>query len=154
MTRGTLDITKHAITGVAILAALLWVKTPTTYTQVASGGNAERAPQTVAAFEQLQKELSNWGRWGAADEIVTLNLITDAKRKAAAKLVKTGKAISLAHTLITESAPDLPNKPGMSLGPFEMTNGARPSSTASTARPAATWTRCASSTIRESCITA
>lgn len=117
------DMTRKVVTGVAITAAFLSITAPTTYTQVAPGGNADRAPQTVAAFEQLQKELSNWGRWGAADEIGTLNLITDAKRKAAAKLVKTGKAISLAHTLITESAPDLPNKPGMSLGPFEMTNG-------------------------------
>ena len=116
-------MTRNALTGAAAVAALLWLGTPTTYTQVAPGGNAQRAPQTVAEFEQLQKELSNWGRWGANDEIGTLNLITDAKRKEAAKLVKTGKVVSLAHTLITEAAADLPSKPGMSLGPFEMTNG-------------------------------
>ena len=28
--------------------------------------------------------LSNWGRWGDDDELGTLNLITDAKRKEAA----------------------------------------------------------------------
>ncbi len=117
-------MTPQMLTGAAALAALVWFGIPaTTHTQVATGGNAQGAPQSVAAFEQLQKEVSNWGRWGAADEIGTMNLVTDAKRKDAAKLVRTGRAVSLAHTLITESALDLPAAPGASLGPFEMTNG-------------------------------
>ncbi|MEU4160851.1 cyclase family protein [Actinoplanes sp. NPDC026670] len=43
----------------------------------------------------LGKALSNWGRWGADDEIGTLNLITNAKRVAAAQLVRTGKRFDL-----------------------------------------------------------
>ena len=31
------------------------------------------------------KSLSNWGRWGAEDELGTINLITPAKRQAAAR---------------------------------------------------------------------
>ena len=31
---------------------------------------------TKADFERAMKELSNWGRWGAADELGALNLIT------------------------------------------------------------------------------
>jgi len=43
------------------------------------------------------KTLSNWGRWGADDELGTLNLITPAKRKQAAALVREGVTVSLAH---------------------------------------------------------
>ena len=34
--------------------------------------------------------LSNWGRWGAEDQLGCLNLITPAKRKQAASLVQDG----------------------------------------------------------------
>ena len=36
------------------------------------------------------KELSNWGRWGKDDQLDRVNLITPAKRKQAAGLVKGG----------------------------------------------------------------
>src|SRR5262244_1408611 len=45
---------------------------------------------TRAEYERWQTELSNWGRWGKDDELGTLNLITPAKRKQAAALVKMG----------------------------------------------------------------
>ena len=51
---------------------------------------------TRAEYERWQKELSNWGRWGKDDEMGTLNLITPAKRKQAAALVKEGFSVSLA----------------------------------------------------------
>src|ERR1700739_3183347 len=51
---------------------------------------------TQAEYERGQKELSNWGRWGKDDELGTLNLITPAKRKQAAALVKEGITVSLA----------------------------------------------------------
>lgn len=40
--------------------------------------------------------LSNWGRWGDDDELGTLNLITPAKRIAAAQLVRVGETVSCA----------------------------------------------------------
>ena len=43
--------------------------------------------------------LSNWGRWGDADELGTLNLITDDVRRRAASLVTEGSAVSCAWTL-------------------------------------------------------
>ena len=46
-------------------------------------------------IEQWMKEISNWGRWGADDQLGTLNLITPAKRKQAAALVQTGISVSL-----------------------------------------------------------
>ena len=50
--------------------------------------------------EQLFQKLSNWGRWGKHDELGALNLITPAKRQAAAALVREGFSISLAHDAI------------------------------------------------------
>jgi kynurenine formamidase len=54
---------------------------------------------TKSDFEGMMKSLSNWGRWGAADELGTLNLITPEKRKQAAALIKEGVTVSLAHNV-------------------------------------------------------
>ena len=48
---------------------------------------------TVWPHHELGKELSNWGRWGADDQIGTLNFITPEKLVSAAKLIRTGKII-------------------------------------------------------------
>src|SRR5436309_1554547 len=53
---------------------------------------------TKTEYERWQVDLSNWGRWGKDDEMGTLNLITPAKRKQAAALVKDGFPVSLAST--------------------------------------------------------
>ncbi len=52
-----------------------------------------------AEFDQLMQEMSNWGRWGEDDQLGTLNLITPAKRRDAASLVKDGVTVSLALNL-------------------------------------------------------
>jgi kynurenine formamidase len=49
--------------------------------------------------EAIAAKVNNWGRWGDDDQIGTLNLITPAVRQAAAKCVRTGKAVSLALPL-------------------------------------------------------
>ena len=54
------------------------------------------------------EKCSNWGRWGKDDERGALNFITDKKRAAAAKLVETGEAVSLALPLATVAAADNP----------------------------------------------
>jgi kynurenine formamidase len=54
---------------------------------------------TKAQFDEWMAKLSNWGRWGKDDERGTLNLITDAKRKQAAAVVKTGTAVSLSRPI-------------------------------------------------------
>ncbi len=61
---------------------------------------------TRSDVEKWMTELSNWGRWGKEDQIGTVNLITAAKRKEAAALVKEGVAISLSHDYLEEKAPD------------------------------------------------
>ena len=69
---------------------------------------------TDADYERWKKDLSNWGRWGKDDQIGALNLITPAKRKQAAALVKEGVAVSLAADPDTIKAVDNPN-------PYEVT---------------------------------
>jgi kynurenine formamidase len=57
-------------------------------------------------IDRWMTELSNWGRWGKDDQLGTLNLITPAKRREAAALVKEGYSISMAHNVLTEKAAD------------------------------------------------
>ena len=46
-------------------------------------------------FDNLSKEISNWGRWGENDQLGTLNNISDISIIKARKLVIEGKTISL-----------------------------------------------------------
>jgi kynurenine formamidase len=51
------------------------------------------------AFGDAARRLSNWGRWGAEDQIGTLNLISEQGRAAAARGVASGATVSLALRL-------------------------------------------------------
>ena len=76
---------------------------------------AEPLPDvTETQIERWKAELSNWGRWGARDQIGTLNLITPEKRRQAAALVRDGVSVSLARTAETEETIDNPR-------PYEVT---------------------------------
>ena len=68
-------------------------------------------PQSVARpeFERWKKELSNWGRWGKDDELGAANLITPAKRRQAAALVREGVSVSLAREADIQKAVDNPD---------------------------------------------
>ncbi|MBL1113878.1 cyclase family protein [Streptomyces sp. 110] len=52
-----------------------------------------------AEFHEIAKRVNNWGRWGTADEIGTLNLITDAVVREAAATIRTGRRVPLAVPL-------------------------------------------------------
>ena len=69
---------------------------------------AARPDSTPEDFVRLQKELSNWGRWGADDQTGAVNLITPAKRKAAVRLVREGASYSMARNAETKEAVDNP----------------------------------------------
>ena len=56
------------------------------------GPSAARIPATADEFDTYFKQVSNWGRWGATDERGAANLITEAKGKQAARLVRLGRA--------------------------------------------------------------
>ncbi len=70
---------------------------------------ASQQPVTRAQFERWKTELSNWGRWGKDDQIGALNLITPAKRRQAAALVREGISVSLSRDADTEKAIDNPD---------------------------------------------
>lgn len=75
-----------------------------------SQGSLARPFVGKAEYERWQAELSNWGRWGSDDQLGALNLITAAKRREAAALVKDGIAVSLAvDANEVRSAADNPN---------------------------------------------
>ena len=50
----------------------------------------------IETVRALARRYRNWGRWGAGDELGTVNFITAEKITAAARLVRQGKVISLA----------------------------------------------------------
>jgi kynurenine formamidase len=78
------------------------------------GPSAARFPRNAEEFDQLFQKVKNWGRWGPDDQLGAANLITEAKRRQAADLVKQGVSVSLAHNPLTETAADNPS-------PFEHT---------------------------------
>jgi hypothetical protein len=49
-----------------------------------------RFPHNAAEFDELFRQVSNWGRWGKDDQLGSANLVTEAKRKQAAALVRVG----------------------------------------------------------------
>ena len=63
-------------------------------------------PVDKVALDRWMQDLSNWGRWGKDDQIGTVNLITPAKRKSAAALVKEGYAVSLSSNSDTAKSAD------------------------------------------------
>jgi kynurenine formamidase len=64
---------------------------------------------TAAEFTALFDSVQSWGRWGAADEVGALNLLTPDRVAAAARLVQSGAVVSLSLPLCTTGAPDCPS---------------------------------------------
>src|SRR5207302_2278798 len=56
-----------------------------------------RTPRTAAEFDAMFREINNWRRWGAGDELGTMNLVTAQKVREAAALVRRGITVSLSH---------------------------------------------------------
>lgn len=94
----------------ARLAIVIAMAAAAAATAMAQGPNV-----TAAQVDGWMTELSNWGRWGQADQRGTLNLITPAKRLAAIRLVREGISVSLAHTIDKVQAPDSPRPIGQQL---------------------------------------
>jgi kynurenine formamidase len=63
-----------------------------------------------AEYQRLGVMVSNWGRWGEADELGTLNFIGAEQRVVAAGLVKEGLSVSMALEL-NKQADDLNTNP-------------------------------------------
>lgn len=68
-----------------------------------------RTPLNLAEFNQMADQISNKGRWGKDDQLGSVNLITESKRKQAAGLVRAGVSVGMAHIPLTEKAADNPS---------------------------------------------
>jgi kynurenine formamidase len=78
--------------------------------EVSIGQSRNQGPAGVTPADYLRwrTEYKNWGRWGADDQKGTTNLITPQKVLSAAKLVRNGIVISLAHAEPQKVEADVP----------------------------------------------
>jgi kynurenine formamidase len=60
---------------------------------------------------KMLDSLSNWGRWGADDQLGTVNFITPAQRKRAATLVREGVSVTCSRPITTEINADTTVQP-------------------------------------------
>jgi kynurenine formamidase len=107
MSERILAILRRAAGRIPCAALLILVTGTVLWTQdhrpQAAGGGAQSAapseqnPLETPQFAQLMTSMSNWGRWGAQDQLGTVNLITDQKRKNAAALIRTGTSVPLSR---------------------------------------------------------
>jgi kynurenine formamidase len=67
------------------------------------------ARMTLEEFERVFESVKNWGRWGPNDERGTMNYVTPEKIAAAARLVRTGRTVSMAIPINTVAGPDNPH---------------------------------------------
>jgi kynurenine formamidase len=72
----------------------------------AQGPNAVQHDSTPQEFVRLMKQLSNWNRWGADDQMGAVNLITPARRRAALRTVREGASFSMARNAEIKEAVD------------------------------------------------
>jgi kynurenine formamidase len=100
---GIMDtVTRRRFVGIAGLVAAALSRTAAAQ-EAASGTDRSAAPRTTRRARDLTDDelqamferCSNAGRWGADDELGTLNYITAQKRIGAAQLVKTGEIVSI-----------------------------------------------------------
>jgi kynurenine formamidase len=72
---------------------------------------ADRTAPTVEEYQTYKTRFSNWGRWGADDQLGTLNHITAETTRAAAGLVRSGRRVSCANPIATERVASGPRNP-------------------------------------------
>ena len=68
----------------------------------------ERRIPTREEVDSYLRDRRNWGRWGADDEVGAVNLITPEKRVAAARLVRSGRTVSLSRYIPKTPGPGNP----------------------------------------------
>jgi kynurenine formamidase len=66
----------------------------------------ERPLPTEAEVLSWIRERRNWGRWGPDDQMGAMNLVTPERRVAAARLVRSGRSVSLSRPFPKEPGPN------------------------------------------------
>jgi kynurenine formamidase len=79
------------------------------------GSSSAAAPLDAATIDRWMTELSNWNRWGKDDQRGTVNLMTDATRKAAIATVKEGVSVSLSRDTDSVKSADNGNPLGLAM---------------------------------------
>jgi kynurenine formamidase len=64
---------------------------------------------TLAEFEAMFESVKTWGRWGPDDDRGTMNYLTPDKVAAAARLVRSGRTVSMAIPINKTAGPDNPS---------------------------------------------
>jgi kynurenine formamidase len=85
----------------------------------AATAQSDKYPRNLTKddVDRWMTELSNWGKWGKDDQAGTVNLITNAKRKAAAALVREGVSVSMSLDAdLPKEGSTSPPPPGASRG--------------------------------------
>jgi kynurenine formamidase len=67
------------------------------------------APVSRADFDAMFEAVKTWGRWGWDDDRGTMNYLTPEKVAAAARLVRSGRTVSMAIPIDKSAGPDNPN---------------------------------------------
>jgi kynurenine formamidase len=95
---------KLLLAGGLLLAGVLAVA------QLVPGQDQSKSPTTATPADYLRwrTEFKNWGRWGPDDQRGATNLITAKKILDAAKLVKVGLVVSLAHAVPQKEDAEVP----------------------------------------------
>ena len=73
-----------------------------------AASQATTTPLTRAQFDAMLARVDNSSRWGAQDELGTLNLVTPSVRRAAASQVRDGTSISLAREVTANTQAMIP----------------------------------------------
>ncbi|WP_224362644.1 cyclase family protein [Hyalangium versicolor] len=89
-----------------VLAAIVFASSPSTAQEASTTTPPLTTSEGIRAWKVKN---SNWQRWGPKDELGSANLISPAKRKQAARLVQDGVSVSLARTIETHQAEDVPS---------------------------------------------
>jgi kynurenine formamidase len=92
---------------VVLCTSALFVAAVVGVLQLGARAQDRPADVTPADYQRWRTELRNWGRWGPNDQKGTANLITPAKVQNAAKLVRSGVVVSMAHAVPQQMAADV-----------------------------------------------
>ncbi len=65
---------------------------------------------SLEEFDRIFESVKNWGRWGPDDQLGTLNYITPEKVRAAARLVRSGRRVSMEIPINKVAGPDNPSQ--------------------------------------------
>jgi kynurenine formamidase len=84
-------------------------------TLAAQAPPTQTPPLDAATIERWMTDLSNWNRWGPQDQRGTVNLMTDATRKAALALVTEGVSVSLSRDADPVKSADNGNPLGLAM---------------------------------------